>query len=253
MFQDGADIVDIGATSTSYNASLLSAEEEWAVLEPLLSKISDSTYDKAIWNFGIKANDIFTPQDSRSFTSLSNISLDTFYFENAKKALKFGIGYINDVSGGSDLRMLELIASNPSVKYIMMYSLVLPANKDVRVSNLQEIHDWMSKQSEKCVRFGIQKSQIILDPGIGFTTTQEQSFQVIQNISEYKKIGYKICVGHSRKSFLEDVSNLPAQERDIETLAASLYMFNQKVDYVRVHNVALHKRAINIFNKLSPF
>ncbi len=222
LFKDGADIVDIGATATSYGATLLSAEEEWDRLEPLLKQCAHN----------------------------KKISIDTFHYETAEKAINLGIEFINDTSGGKDERMLKVIAASPHVKYIAMFSLVLPAQHNVRISNISEIAEWGEKQIERCMAMGIKKEQIIFDPGIGFVTTPEQSIEVIKNISIYKKLDVPIYIGHSRKSFFTSINQaIPPHERDIETLAASMYLLN-KVDYLRVHNVEWHNRAFNVLNKL---
>ena len=221
MLEEGVDIIDIGAMSTSYERKLLSEQEEWKKLSEILTKCANS-----------------------------NISVDTFYSENARKSMALGVGYINDVSGGKDPLMLEVIASNPNVKYIVMYSLILPANKNVRVKNIEEIYEWAEKKIDECIKYGIQRNQIIIDPGIGFSTNAKQSFALIKNIATYKNLNVQICVGHSRKSFFEMLTKHTPQERDIETLAASLYMLIQGVDYLRVHNVSLHQRAFKVFQSL---
>ncbi len=218
LFANGADIVDIGAAATSYGAKILSHEEEWQRLQPLLSQCAS---DK--------------------------ISIDTYSYQTAQKAIDIGVGFINDVSGGKDEKMLEVIGAAPHIKYICMYSLVLPADRDTKVEDISQIFDWSIKKIEQAESFGIKKERFILDPGIGFVTNAEQSFEVIRQVEEFKKLGVKICIGHSRKSFFNTIHNASPEERDIETLATSLYMFIKKVDYLRVHNVEWHTRAFRAF------
>jgi dihydropteroate synthase len=221
LFQQGADLVDIGACATSYGAQLQTVDEEWGALNDLLKQISHL-----------------------------NISLDTYHYETMRRAIDLGITYINDVSGGKDSRILELITANPHVNYICMYSLVLPADKNVRVKSVDEIYDWARGKIDECKKYEIADERIIIDPGVGFVTNAEQSIEVIKNVDRLQKLGAKICIGHSRKSFFQAVTNYPPQERDIETLAASLYMLSKKVDNVRVHNVEMHKRAFKVFSSL---
>src|SRR5574343_471735 len=114
LLEQGADLVDIGASSTGYGAVLLTAEEELLRLKPLLECIK--SFDK--------------------------ISIDTIHYETAKKLIDLGLGCVNDVSGGKDEKMIDLIAANSHVKYIILFSLVLPANKNIRISNIEEILDW---------------------------------------------------------------------------------------------------------------
>jgi dihydropteroate synthase len=224
LINDGADIIDIGAQSTSYNAPLMGHQQEWEKLEPLLRLVA-------------------SPQ----------ISVDTFNFETAAKAIRMGVGYINDVNGGKDKNMLNLLADNPHVKYICMFSLVLPAHNEVRIKSYGEVLTWAEKQIDVCLNAGIRPHQLILDPGIGFSTGADNSFLVIKNVAELKKFGFPVMIGHSRKSFFNMLSssNFPPAERDIETVAASIYMFQKEVDYLRIHNVEMHKRSLSVFRYLS--
>ncbi|WPX96833.1 dihydropteroate synthase [Candidatus Bandiella euplotis] len=221
LFQQGADIVDIGASATSYGANLLSEDQEIKILACLLNQID-----------------------------CKNISIDTYHYSTMKYAIDLGVSYINDVTGGKDKRILELMAANPQVNYICMYSLVLPADRDIRIKSVDEIYNWIANKIAECIKYGILNERIIIDPGIGFVTNVNQSLEVIRNVEELKKFGVKICIGHSRKSFFGAMTNQPPQDRDIETTAASVYMLSKKVDYVRVHNVEMHKRAFKVFANL---
>jgi dihydropteroate synthase len=221
LFLQGADIIDIGASATSYGAELHTSSEEFGYLKPLLEKIN-----------------------------LNNISIDTYHYETMKYVIELGVTYINDVSGGKNPRVLELIAKNPNVHYICMYSLTLPADKKIRVKSINEIYDWFGNKVDECVKYGIPDNRIIIDPGIGFVTDANQSIKLLKNIAVLQRFGVKICIGHSRKSFFEKIAKYPVEERDIETVAASLYMLLKSVDYVRVHNVEMHKRAFRVFSKL---
>lgn len=225
MFEQGADLVDIGANSTSYDKVLLSSEEEWDRVSELLKEISPE--------YGHR------------------LSIDTFYPDNARKAIDLGICMINDVSACRQKKMLELIASNPHVLYVMMYSLTLPANHKMRARNYQDIISFAEKQLPVLLGLGIKKKQIIFDPGIGFSTDQKLSMEVISNLNHLKQLNVPIYIGHSRKSFLELLKAREPSDRDIETLTTSIYMMSQGVNYLRVHNVDIHARARLVFNELS--
>ncbi|MFQ3306811.1 MAG: dihydropteroate synthase [Candidatus Midichloriaceae bacterium] len=219
LFKQGADIVDIGVSATSYDAKLLSEEEEWSKLQPLLQVIQKD-----------------------------NISIDTYHYNTMKKAIAHGIKIINDVSGGKDERIFDLIASNPDVKYICMYSLVIPADRNIRIKSINEIFDWAKIKIDKCREFGIKN--LILDPGIGFTTNAQQSLELLKNINKLQALGKPVCIGHSRKSFFDSIVKLAPESRDLETLSVSTYLFTKQVDYVRVHNVNFHKKTFMVLNKL---
>ena len=222
LFKQGAYIVDIGAQSTTYNTEQMSDEQEWELISPLLTKIENK----------------------------NNISIDTYNYFTAKNAIEMGFKIVNDVSGGRDTRILDLIGANPHVNYICMFSLEIPANKERRIKDINEIFDWTAACIKRCNQHGIQNSQLIIDPGIGFSTNPQQSFAIIKDVHLLKKFGVQVCIGHSRKSFFEAMTAYPPQERDIETLASSLFLFD-KVDFLRVHNVEAHTRAFKIWQELT--
>ena len=220
LFEEGADIVDIGAASTTYGAELVTHQDEWKILEPILKCL-----------------------DKRP------ISVDTYNYQTAEKAISYGAEIINDVSFGLNDSMLKLVAES-KVKYILMYSLVVPADKNIRVNNINEIEYGFEKKVEACLKYGIALDQLIIDPGIGFGTNPRQSFEVLKNLERFRKFGTEILIGHSRKSFLELISDYPPQERDLETLTASLYLRTQ-ADYLRIHNVNWHRRAFKVAEALN--
>ncbi len=179
-----------------------------------------------------------------------NISIDSYHYETISRAVDLGYNYINDVSGGKDERTLKLIAANPHVKYVLMHCLVLPANRDVRIKEVADIYSWAKANIDRCLALGIKKEQLIFDPGLGFTTYPKQSLEVIKNCELLKQFGVETYIGHSRKTVFEEITPLPPAERDLETVTASLYMYG-KVDYIRVHNVEMHRRAFNVWSNLA--
>ena len=221
LTKKGADFIDIGCTTTSYGAKLLTADEELEKLQPLLKAID-----------------------------LTSISIDTCNLGTMKSAIDLGVKMINDVSGGQDPRVLDLLVRHKTVKYICMLSLVLPADRNIRVKSIDEVYEWAIKTKEKCKTHGITEEQLILDPGIGFVTNSAQSFELIRNICKFKQLNIPICVGHSRKSFLASVTKHNINDRDIETMVISLFLKQSKVDYIRVHNVEMHRRAFDIADSL---
>ena len=217
----GADFIDIGCAATSYGAKLISADAEWQKLEKLLKNID-----------------------------LSNVSIDSYNYKTIEKSLELGVKVINDVSGGKDPRILQLISKYPDVLYISMFSLVLPADKNIRIKSIDEVFNWAENMKKKCLAAGMIKKQIILDPGIGFVTNAEQSIELIKRVKDLTKFGVSLCVGHSRKSFIHSMANFKAAERDIETLAISLFLKQSRIEYIRVHNVEMHRRAFNIADEI---
>ncbi len=228
LLNDGAYMIDIGAISTSYGADLLNSEVEKNRLLPILTEIA------------------------KQFGALDKISIDTFRPDIAEICINHGVKVINDVSGGENPDMLSVLAKNKDVQYVCTCSLEIPANRENRIASIDKLYDHAKFIIDRALDHGILEEQIILDPGIGLATGPDLSIEVIKNIDSFKRLGFPLYVGHSRKSFMD--TGLAAKDsymkRDPETLAASLYMFLKQVDYIRVHNVALHTHAFKLFSRL---
>lgn len=212
-------IIDIGAESTKPNASLLTHQEELSRLEPIFKYIQNR-------KFGL-----IKPL----------LSIDTYHPETAQLAIASGFDIVNDVSGLSDPKMLDLAKANENIKFVFAHSYGLPANKKILedADIIEEIDSWISEKTEIFDRYGITKNQMIFDPGIGFGKTTSQSLQILQNLKNFHKYGFKILVGHSRKSFLKMFNGEKPEERDFETIAISMGI-SENVDIIRVHTPIQH-------------
>lgn len=224
LMAEGASVIDIGAESTRPGAVPLTAEEEWTRLEPLLFALRD------VENI--------------------RISLDTRHAETARKALASEVvHWINDVSGVSDPAMLDVLLEYP-VPVVVMHHLGIPADKNITLPQdsdpVEEVYGWLASTRDRLVQAGIIPSNIILDIGIGFGKTAQQSMQLLQRIEAFKTLELPLMVGHSRKSFLSLISNTPADQRDPETAQTSAYLASKGIEYVRVHDVAMSARAIKL-------
>ena len=225
MINDGADVIDIGAESTKPYSEPVSAAEQLAKLVPLLEYI--------------KENDIKIP-----------VSIDTRSSAVARKCLELGADIINDVSGFDyDEKMPEVIAEF-NAKVIIQHSKGTPQNmqdKPVYSNLMDEIYLGLKNKMDIAVSKGIKRENIIVDPGIGFGKTREDNFEIIERIEELYGLGCPVMLGISRKSLL----NMPDEDnftKDIFTLALNAVAINKKVDYIRVHNVKLHRKFLDIFN-----
>ena len=225
MINDGADVVDIGAESTKPYSEPVSAAEQLAKLVPLLEYI--------------KENDIKIP-----------VSIDTRSSAVARKCLELGADIINDVSGFDyDEKMPEVIAEF-NAKVIIQHSKGTPQNmqdKPVYSNLTDEIYLGLKNKIDIAVSKGIKRENIIVDPGIGFGKTREDNFEILRRIEELYGLGCPVMLGVSRKSLL----NMPNEDnftKDIFTLALNAVAINKKVDYIRVHNVKLHRKFLDIFN-----
>ena len=97
---------------------------------------------------------------------------------------------------------------------------------------------------------GFSLDQIILDPGIGFGKSLYQNIEILQKVVEFQKMGVKIMIGHSRKSYLSAFSARLAAHRDIETIAVSCFLA-EKVDFLRVHNIEDHMHFLTVYKNFA--
>ena len=112
---------------------------------------------------------------------------------------------------------------------------------------MDEIYVSLKQKIDYALLKGIKKENIIIDAGIGFGKTKEHNFEIIKRWQELKTLNYPILLGLSRKSLL-GMSEASNDEKDIYTLALNSILRNQNIDYIRVHNVEIHKKLQNILN-----
>ena len=219
MERAGADLIDIGAESTRPGSEGISAEEEWKRLMPVLGGL-------------------------RRLLKIP-ISIDTQKAEVAETALDAGAELINDISGlKSDPRIAE-VAARHRVPLILMHMRGEPRTmqkgpfaRDVMKDILQGL-----RQSAVIARkSGVAKSQIVLDPGIGFGKSFAQNYEVLQKLPQLTKLGYPLLVGTSRKGFLgatlaRDGKPAPPEERIWGTAATVTASILNGAHIVRVHDV----------------
>lgn len=222
MIKDGADIVDIGAESTKPYSSAVAPDEQLKKLLPIIDFAKDRI----------------------------KLSIDTRSSIVAEECIKTGAHIINDVSGFDyDEKMADVIAKF-NVPVIIQHSKGTPENmqnspqyKDL----MEEIFINLKNKIEFARSKGIEK--IITDPGIGFGKTREHNFEILSRIEELHSLGYPVMLGISRKSLL-GMDGDDNFTKDIFTLALNSLAIEHKVDYIRVHNVRLHKKLINLIENL---
>jgi 2-amino-4-hydroxy-6-hydroxymethyldihydropteridine diphosphokinase/dihydropteroate synthase len=224
----GADIIDLGAEATGPTALPLSPNTEWQRLAAILTEVLAK----------------------RPLLSIPpKISVDTRHAAVAKKALALGVDWINDVSGLEDSAM-QRVTRDSQCDLVFMHHLGIPAHKNKYLPLAQDpatlIYAWAIKRIQELENVGIARERLIFDPGIGYGKTATQSWALIKNIAVFQKLGVRLLVGHSRKSFLTQFTAKPPAERDLETVITSLLLAQQKVNYLRVHNVAVHTQAFKV-------
>lgn len=234
LISHGAEIIDIGAESTSPSATPIDAETEWQRLAPVLKIILEN---------------------KNAFLIPPKISVDTRHVTTAEKILNLGVDWINDVSGLENPDMISLLR-NQNQQIIFMHHLGIPVSKQSGVLPIDQdpvpfVFEWAEKKLISLEKLGIDLDRLIFDVGIGFGKTHSQCLELIKNISFFKKLGVKMLVGHSRKVFLTQFTHYDYPERDLETNVVSLFLANQSVDYLRVHNVESCSRSLKVAKALA--
>jgi dihydropteroate synthase len=216
MVAEGADILDIGAESTRHGYVEVSAQEEWRRLEPVLPALIEGTS---------------VP-----------ISVDTSKAEVAEKALALGVHMINDVWGLRRDPEMAAVAARYQSPVIVMHN-----REDTAYQRLMgEIVSLLRESIALAEAQGLQGDQIIVDPGFGFGKTPRQNLEVLARLSELKSLGRPILLGTSRKSTIGKALDAPVEERLEGTIATNVLGVAAGADIIRVHDVAAHRRAIQM-------
>lgn len=218
MISDGADVIDIGAESTKPYSKPVDSETQLKKLLPIVEYAKGKTI----------------------------LSIDTRSAKVAQECLKFGANIINDVSGlDYDSDMADVIAKY-NCPVIIQHSKGTPENMqdNPQYSDvIEEIYLDLDKRCKFAKSKGIEN--IIVDAGIGFGKSRENNFEIIRRVGEFRALGYPVMLGISRKSFLNFDNN---DDLDIYTTAINALAAERKVDYLRVHNVKMHKNLIDLMN-----
>lgn len=210
LVDQGADIIDIGGESTRPGSQGISSKEEMSRVIPVLYDLVPS---------------IDVP-----------LSVDTSKSDVAEAALNAGATILNDIWGLRNEGMMDVAASFDAQVVIMyMYgSPVTLADETAEGNIIDVINDFFAERISSALDAGVRSKNIILDPGIGFGLTSEQSMQVIANLSSFPE-DYPILVGPSRKRFLADC--YPGMDRDAATAEVSVLSAENGADILRVHDV----------------
>ena len=234
LVREGAEVLDIGAESTRPGASPVLPEDEWDLLAPVLTAIKECWKR---WPFKPK------------------LSIDTRHPQVAARALEHGIDWINDVSGFMDKKMRRLAAEHP-VKCVLMHNLGIPVQKNrvlaAHPTICEQVLTWAELRFNQLLDAGVAPKQLIFDIGIGFGKTAQQSQFLLKNIKRFRQLNCPLLVGHSRKSFLNLITDKPFAERDFETAMISYQLALQGVEYLRVHNVRLNAEAVAMATQIIP-
>jgi dihydropteroate synthase len=218
MVAEGADIIDIGAESTRPygTATPVSLGEEVRRLEPVLT---------AVAALGVP------------------VSIDTMKAQVAAAALQAGASMVNDVWGlQRDPDMAGVVARH-GVPVIIMHN---RDTADPAIDIMADMAAFFTRSLDLAARAGIVRERIVLDPGIGFGKTPEQSLTALARLDQLKAFGLPLLVGASRKRFIDKVSPAPPERRLGGSLAAHLNAVADGARIIRVHDVAQTVQALRV-------
>jgi dihydropteroate synthase len=221
IFFEGADIIDVGGESTRPGSLPVSPEEEMFRVCPVIERVSREIDIK--------------------------ISVDTTKSAVAEEALKCGASIINDISGLTFDSRIADVAFRHNAHLVITHIKGKPANmqKNTEYDNLiQDILDFLNESATIAMNKGVDKSRIIIDPGIGFGKTMEQNYGIIDNIEKFAETGFPVLIGLSRKSLISRLYNKD-EERLFATIALNSIAVNKGASIIRVHDVKEHRLAID--------
>ena len=225
LVADGTDAIDLGAESTRPGSGAVPPDEEIRRLLPALKLIR------------ARFPELF-------------LSVDTRKAEVADAALAAGADCINDVSGLQyDPAMPEVVAKHRAALIVMHMrgtpdTMQAPENL-VYDDLVADVAEFLRLAAEKAVRAGVDPARIMLDPGVGFSKSDEQNMTLIRRAAEFHALGYPLFYGISRKGFIGRMFGIPCPaDRDEATARLQLDLCRAGVQALRVHNVAVTLAAI---------
>jgi dihydropteroate synthase len=218
MAEQGADILDVGAESTRPygGAKPVSADDELARLTPILP---------AVVELGLP------------------VSIDTVKAPVAAWALDQGAAILNDVWGLQRDPDMAPLAAERGCPIVVMHN---RERAEAGIDIIADVTAFFARSLDIAARAGIAREQIVLDPGIGFGKTPEQSIVCLARLSELKRFGLPILVGASRKRFINSVSPSQPGDRIGGSISAHLLAVAKGAAILRVHDVAETVQALRV-------
>jgi dihydropteroate synthase len=221
MAEDGADILDIGGESTRPGGAVVTLEDEWARIAEPIAQLA--------------------------LPDALPVSVDTYKAEIARRATASGAVLVNDVWGMTkDEAMADAVAETESLVCITYNRGEVEGGIDLR----EDMKAFFGRAFDMADRAGIPRAHIMLDPGVGFAKTYEQNFGVLAHMDVLVDTECPVLVGVSRKSFIGRMTGKPVEDRLVGTLAAGLDSVYRGATILRVHDVAAHREALDMFQAI---
>ena len=219
----GAVLIDIGGESTRPGAQQVPLEEELARVIPVIEGLARRT-----------------PVP---------ISIDTMKAEVARRALRAGVSFVNDVSAlRHDPEMAGVVAAAGCPVCLMhMQGTPRTMQDDPRYADVTgEVAEFLLERARHAEANGIRREMICLDPGIGFGKTMEHNLTLMRDLDQIVALGYPVLIAVSRKRFLGQITGRAERERTAGTIAANLEAYGRGAWMFRVHDVGPVREALDV-------
>ena len=223
IVEEGADIIDIGGESTRPGAVPVSLQEEIDRVIPVVELVAQET-DLAI-------------------------SVDTSSPELMLQAAKSGAHMINDVRALSKEGALSA-ATQTGLAVCLMHMQGAPSTMQINPAYsqvVQEVSGYLNLRIDACMKAGIQRENICVDPGFGFGKTLEHNLSLLRELSSFAELNVPVLVGLSRKSMIGQLLNRELEERLPASLALALMSLERGASIVRVHDVKATRDIIDTY------
>lgn len=217
MAAEGADIIDIGGESTRPGHQPVGAEEELARVLPVIESIH------------------------RVAPNLP-LSIDTYKAEVARRSIQAGAHIINDVWGVKADPQMAAVAAQADCPIILMHNRHDRNYQDL----ISDMTDDLTASINLALAAGVRPQNIILDPGIGFAKDYTENLQAMMGLDALTELGYPLLLATSRKKFIRTALDLPAEDVVEGTAATVAFGIAQGCQIVRVHDVSIIKRTVDM-------
>lgn len=224
---EGAQILDIGGESTRPGAAPVSVEEEQARILPVIRGLKDAG---------------------------ALISVDTRHAATMRAALEAGAGMVNDITAlAGDPDSLAVVASSGARVCLMHMKGAPETMQDAPVYGdvFQEVYDFLAARIDACLRAGVNRNRIIVDPGIGFGKDLGHNITLLNRLGDFGSLNVPLLLGASRKRFIETIHPTAVSGQRLPgSLAAILSAYNKGIRAFRVHDVAETMQALAVYRSI---
>lgn len=227
----GADLIDIGGESTRPGANRVEPAEEQRRILPVVRDLA---------------------------TSGVQVSVDTMNADTAERALAEGAAIINDVSGGRADPRMTAVAADAGCPFVVMHWRAHSVHMQERTHYedvVADVVEEVSEQVDAAVAAGVEPAQIIIDPGLGFSKTGDQNWELLAHLDHFAVLGHRLLVAASRKRFLGSLLadggvDRPVDQREDATAAISTVSALNGAWAVRVHDPRPSADAVRVVQRL---